>query len=271
MNGTPSRTSARTPQAKTPTTAKSSSKRKLSEIGNDENVPTWVMPAIRSVCKAFRIPHAAPNVYVGVSSIGKVIGEQQQAAASTPAKKRARRSAGTESVSGIVSAFDETHIAALIVVVAFFTRSHLLGAPQPDEYTTQRATAIQAVNKAVPEGLLQDEEATISMVEGLLREAENGWLDMEWYHNLPEPDVAAENPGQNANRDTNSVAEDDDEEEDRPVQSLEVPKRGSGSMMTDATDYLSDERRAEYKRWKSGIMKRIAQIEKEAKGKAIAA
>ena len=152
-----------------------------------------------------------------------------------------------------------------MVVVAFFTRSHLLGAPQAEEYAVQRAEAITAISKVVPDDVAKDEETTITMIEDLLREAENGWLDMEWYHNLPEPVAEAEEEV-----DDNERANTTEEGEGRPVQTLQVPKRGFGSMMTDATDYLSDERQTEYKRWKTGVLRRIAQIEKQGKGKAIA-
>ena len=223
------------------------------------------MSAIRSVCKTFRIPYAAPHIFVGVSSIAKSIREQQAAVTNTPAKRRARKSTGTDEVSPVVAAFDEIHIPALMVVVAFFTRSHLLGAPQAEEYAVQRAEAITAISKVVPDDVAKDEETTITMIEDLLREAENGWLDMEWYHNLPEPVAEAEEEV-----DDNERANTTEEGEGRPVQTLQVPKRGFGSMMTDATDYLSDERQTEYKRWKTGVLRRIAQIEKQGKGKAIA-
>jgi origin recognition complex subunit 6 len=223
------------------------------------------MTAIRSLCKAFDIPHAAPHVYVGVSSIARVVREQQAAAAQTPAKKRPRRSTGKEDISAVVAAFDETHIPALIVVVAFFTRSHLIGAPEASEYASQRADAIQTVTKTTPDDVRTDEETTIAMIENLLREAENGWLDMEWYHNLPEPEAGPEDVADDLHGPNN----DGDDIIERSTHGLQVPNRGSGSMMTDATDYLSDERRAEYKRWKSEILLRIAQIEKQDRGKAI--
>ena len=112
---------------------------------------------------------------------------------------------------------------------------------------------------------VQEEEIMVATIEDLLREAENGWLDMEWYHNLPEPVAQSEEVAKDANGDV----EVGDEAEERPVQSLDVPQRGFGSMMTDTTDYLSEHRRAEYKRWKTGIMKRIAKIERQDKGTAV--
>jgi origin recognition complex subunit 6 len=265
VDGTPSRTSARTPQAKTPATARSSAKRKHGELERDHDLPAWVMPTVRQLCKAFKIPHAAPHVYVGVSSIARVIREQQAAATSTPARKRARRSTGTVALSTVLSEFEEAHIPALIVVVAFFARSHLLGAPEANDYVGQREKAIEIVNKSIPDDVKRDEDSTVAMIEALLREAENGWLDMEWYHNLPEPVSDPDEPDEEVDDETVGLVED----EERPVQSLEVPKRGFGSMMTDATDWLSEQRRAEYKRWRAGIMKRITQIERQGRSKGI--
>lgn len=264
---TPSRTTARTPQTKTPTAAKSSTKRKHDDVEGDDGLPPWAMAAIRALCQTFKIAQATSNVFVGVSEIARTIREQQAGAASTPAGKRARRVTGSKSPSAVVSAFDETHIPALIIVIAFFTRSHLLGAPEAGEYATQRADAIQAVSNNLPEDVQQDETTMVAMIEDLLREAENGWLDMEWYHNLPEPTSESEDTDEVVKNGTDAIVEDND----RPLRSLEVPKRGFGSMMTDATDYLSDDRQAEYKRWKSGIMRHIAQVERQEKGKALAA
>jgi origin recognition complex subunit 6 len=223
------------------------------------------MAAIRSVCKAFKIPQAASHIYVGVASIVKVIREQQAIASSTPAKKRARRSMGNDAPSSAIANFEDTHIPALIIVVVFFTHSHLLGAPHPEEYEAQREKAVDVVMKSVPEPIKRDMDSTIDILEGLLREAENGWLDMEWYHNLPEPATDSEETTEEVNGEITEHAEDDE----RPIQALEVPKRGFGSMMTDATDWLSDKRRADYKRWKVRIMKEIAQIERQEKSKGI--
>jgi origin recognition complex subunit 6 len=224
------------------------------------------MAAIRVLCQAFKISQAASNVFVGVSTIAKTIREQQAGAASTPAGKRARRVTGSKAPSAVVSAFDDTHVPALIIVVAFFTRSHLLGAPEAGEYATQRANAIQAISNTLPEDAQQDETTMVTMIEDLLREAENGWLDMDWYHNLPDPASEAEDEDEVVKDNTDAMIEQDD----RPLRGLEVPKRGFGSMMTDATDYLSQDRQAEYKRWKSGIMRRIVQVERQEKGKAVA-
>lgn len=265
VNGTPSKTPARTPQAKTPASAKSSTKRKRDEVAGEDDLPSWVMPAIRSLCKTFKIAQAAPHVFVGVASIVRRIREQQAAASSSSAKKRSRKSAADQTLSSVISTFDDTQIPALMVVVSFFTRSHLLGAPESREYAVQRTNAIKAVSKALPVDVVADEDTTVPIIEDLLREAENGWLDMEWYHNLPEP--AADTV--EATEEISDSAEVAEEDEDRPVQALQVPKRGFGSMMTDATDYLSEDRQTEFKRWKTNILRRIAQAGKQDKGKAI--
>jgi origin recognition complex subunit 6 len=223
------------------------------------------MPATRALCKAFDVPHTAPHVYVGVSSVAKLVRDQQTTASQTPARKRSRQSTNKKDISAVVSAFDDAHVPALIVVIAFFTRSHQLGAPEPTEYASQRAEAIRTISKVIPEDLQRDEETNIAMVEDLLREAESGWLDMEWYHNLPEPASDADDMVD----ELQDPIDGEDKMAERRGQSLQVPTRGSGSMMTDATDFLSDERRAEYKRWKGGVLRRIAQIEKQGKGKAI--
>jgi origin recognition complex subunit 6 len=223
------------------------------------------MPTIRSLCKALEIPYTAPHVYVGVSSISRVIREQQASVTSTPSKKRVRRTTGNDAISTVVSEFEEAHVPALIVVVGFFTLSHLQGPPRPEDYVKLRKKAVDAVTRSTPDEVRKDDDSTIAAVEALLREAENGWLDMEWYQNLPQP-VA--DSGE-ATDETNGAATEFVEDEERPIQRLELPKRGFGSMMTDTTDWLSDERRADYRHWKAGILNKIALVQKQDKEKRI--
>ncbi|KIW06762.1 uncharacterized protein PV09_02451, partial [Verruconis gallopava] len=257
---TPTRTPARTSKAKAAVHMLSSTKRKHANSDGDNAIASWTMPAIRLLCKAFEIPNAAPHIYVGVCSIVRVIQEQQGEGLGTPTKKRARKSANNDIQSEVIAAFDEKYIPALIIVVTFFTRARMVGAPEPDEYAKQRQTAMETIGKAIPDGLKTDEGNMISMIENLLREAEKRWLDMEWYYNLPEANMGGDESSPDMTSETGAHFEVDK----RSMQVFEVPKRGFGSMMTDATDWLSEDRNAEYKIWKTEIMQKISDMENTA-------
>ena len=92
-------------------------------------------------------------------------------------------------------------------------------------------------------------------IELLLREASRQqWLDMEWYRNiLPHSAIS----GDEANSQGDTVSDDMEGEMGIPTAST----RGFGTMMTDATDWLSESRRKDYVVWKKAVLQKIEQIE----------
>jgi len=188
-------------------------------------------------------------VYVGVDSILTSIRAQQGMIGNTPSKKRARRAAGNQEVSEVVKGFEDVHVPALVIVVAMYTLSQMTGPPSGKEFAEHRRVAIDVLLKLVPEEMRQEKDEMQVTVEELLREAQNGWMEMEWFKNLPETDDA-----------------DELGEGEAPVEEeVEVAKRGFGTMMTDATDWLSEGRRSEFKRWRADIVKRIAKVERDGR------
>jgi origin recognition complex subunit 6 len=141
------------------------------------------------------------------------------------------------------------------------------------------------------------EELTGGRLEGVLEssvtfymlEAEDcGWLEMEWFGNVPVREEGLDPEGEVGGE----IDEDDEGEEMGPVTPRKRPaptplrrkeKRGGkraddgwedevgaagllpglGTMFQPAIDWLSDERRAEYAQWKKGIMREIAVIEQK--------
>jgi len=233
------------------------------------------MPAIRTLCKSFQTPSAAPHIYVGVSSIVQHL-QAQTSSTAILAQKRARRSSSDTPTITKVPSFEEKQIPALIAVVALFTFASLSPtAPSADEYRAQKELAVTTLLRVAPKEPPTRDEMSED-VELFLREAQNGWLDMEWYRNLKERERADELDADNGDGADEGGREEDDEvlvrlkaRKDRKAVSGfdngHVPRRGG--MMTAATDWLSEERRADYRLWKAKIIREIERIEKE-QGKA---
>jgi origin recognition complex subunit 6 len=264
--------------SKTRTPKPASAKRSFDNLSAD-GVPGWVMHAIRQLCKAFKKPSAAPHVFVGVSTILKLLQEQMNSPA-TQSRKRVRRSPGDTPNTKLFS-FHDNQIPALIAVVAIYTLSVL--SPQDfeggEEYKKKKGLAIRTLLPLAPDESTT-EDAISDDIELFLREAQNGWLDMEWYQNLTDQ-WRADDLTNEAN-DHGSVEEDEDEDEAREEADGEatrrsrkaahginengnLSKRVGGGMMTPATDWLSDEKRREYMRWKA---KFLVELERAEKGKS---
>lgn len=123
----------------------------------------------------------------------------------------------------------------------------------PEEYQVWRQTALDTL-LAVPGA----EEATYDELsleaEELMPMAKTeGWLNMEWFVNLMPLD-------------------DDDDAMDGVEMTGASDKRamtktggsdyiGLGTMMQDATDYLGERQREEFKAWKAKVMARVQEIE----------
>lgn len=124
------------------------------------------------------------------------------------------------------------------------------------------------------------EEHMLSDIERLLRRAQTGWLELEWYQNIPPGAETEQTDGVNETR--NDHGEDSDGIDALPARrtprkrqrgaaplekkpgSLQI---GIGTMMQDKVDYLSEARRLDFLEWKAGIMARIEQIERGRKDK----
>jgi origin recognition complex subunit 6 len=235
------------------------------------------MPAIRTLCKAFKKPAAAPHIFVGVSSILKLLREQTSAAA-LPSLKRVRRSTGSIPTSKVIP-FDDNQIPVLIIVVAIYALSVL--SPQDfeggEEYKKKKELAVNTILRVAPEDSTTVEE-TSNDVELFLREAQNGWLEMEWYQNLTQQSRAdeldEEMNGHNS-EDEDERGEDNEDPVSRQSRTKRkgvnginddenLSKRTGGGMMTPATDWLSEERKKEYRLWKS---KFLIELDRAEKGK----
>ena len=231
-------------------------------VDEDEEVPQWVMPAIRALCKTFKKPDAAPHVFAGVSSVLKAhrTDDDELELQRTPSRKRKRPSGTARSPTADVR-IGEEHITALIAVITFYTLSELGEAPEKAEYLNQRKLAVETLAMFEPRRP-RDETYMIADIERFMREAQNGWLDMDWYRNIFERRAIAEDETQSSE---DELADDvDDVMGMSNEEKSEVSIRGGfGTMFSDAVDWLSEDRKADYVQWKKKILAKIAEIEKK--------
>ena len=161
--------------------------------------------------------------------------------------------------------------AALIAVLYLYTMVRL--SPQEiseQDYIDQKT---QATAKIREKHSIQDtdDDHFDALIEKLIREAQSGWLELEWFTNIPEGQGIAT---------TSAFALADHENADEKNQTsglsedglhdlgFELRDHGPGSMFVGAVDYLSEDRRRDYKKWKAQMIKRIEEIESEQAGSA---
>ncbi|KAI9713497.1 MAG: hypothetical protein M1820_000879 [Bogoriella megaspora] len=273
-----------TPQA-TPTKAPSSKpstarKRKLNDVsGNDggEDVPPWVMPTIRHICKMLHAPAAVPHVYAGLSSVlGKVDWQNLARPALSEAPTTPSRSAKRKRNAEVKEADNihgkDTVVAALVIVIHLYAMVRLSPSEiSPEDYVGSKTRAAAALREYHP---LEDvsEEVLDQLVEDFLREAQTGWLEWEWFNNIPEGQGLTNTSAFAAMMDgveDNGAGEASQATEGaRNTTTLhsgaDTLQHGLGSMFVDAVDYLSEERRRDYVRWKADTMRRIEAMESQA-------
>ncbi|KAI5365014.1 Putative origin recognition complex, subunit 6 [Septoria linicola] len=187
---------------------------------------------------------------------------------------------------------------ALVVALFLYTVARLRGSEvEREEIGNVRETACEAVEQYVilnaaslPKQL--DSVTATSLkkpVDFYMLEAEDcGWLNMDWYRNVPENvkdepleeddevDVAMEDegpitprkrPGKTPLRRKEkhggkaALAADGLEEDDLGAAGLLA---GLGTMFQPAIDWLSDERRADFVKWKKSILKECVTVEANA-------
>lgn len=306
-NGTPTASQAATPtkELRTPTSA---AKRSLPAVapeggGGGKEVPDFVLPLIRAICKSCGKPAAVPHINVGALAVVREIvsrNVKRTQDSAEPSSKRRRRTPQSgkraESSPAPVVIPAEAITAgkwpALLVALFVFTAAKMEGV-EVDSATVLREKAVSAVKSFCEDGrrVLPDEVKALEGLEGSIKfymlEAEDcGWLEMEWFANVPEKVV-------DEGEDSGSEVGNRESEDEGPVTPRRRPaktplrrkeKRGGkqadgvlgedvgaaglfpglGTMFQPAIDWLSDERRADYAQWKKEILRGIAAVEQKA-------
>lgn len=218
-----------------------------------EEAPDWVIPAIRLLVKSFECPGAAPHIYTGVEVILPLLARMSASAAETPSKRARHASCSRDHIS-------LTRILGLVAVVFLYVYARMKDVDvSPEQYREWRVKVVKILSQmpasqgASHEDISQATEMLMPMAQ------EEGWLGMEWFLNvLPENDNVGEAMEgiEMSDKSRSAVGKDGQGKKYRGSDSI-----GLGTMMQDATDYLSERQREEYKLWKAGIIARIDQIQ----------
>lgn len=234
------------------------------QIYNADGVSSDIMPAVREVCKVFGAPGAIPHVYAGFCSVVKL----QQSKVASPAADRNRPMRASRQTTTAFAA--ESQYPALLIVILLCAYSRLSGEETtPDKYLRQRDKAIdilleQKISKEVTREKMTED------VQLLMREAQNGWLELEWYTNIEE---ASGLSGESTFLDGFSYAADrnPDDQGHGTTEKGEIGREHSVEGFDDAglarrntstqIDYFSEERKQECEKWKAKILSQIMQIE----------
>ena len=225
-------------------------------------VPQWVMPVIRQLCKATEVPTAPPHIFAGVSSILDSLNDANT-----------EREATT---SG-------TNITALIISVYLFVVLRLSGKEiGGEDYTKVAEHSLQIVNTVkILEGE-QDKTAITDVDKWLLEIQNNNLTSLDWYRNVPCGITMAED---NDPEKPNGVDADDGrileklytkaQYHETAGDHLHTLKPGLGTMvrlclsfnnyfrltifkMQESVDFFSLTRRKDYTLWKARMLDRIA-------------
>ncbi|KAI9672039.1 MAG: hypothetical protein M1829_004583 [Trizodia sp. TS-e1964] len=216
-------------------------------------VPAWIMPTIRYLCKVLNAPAAPPHILAGVTSI-----------LTLPAPFLSNNTKAPH-------ADKKDKIPALIIAVYFFIKTRLLGeAAEAGDYQAQRRLLMKILvaedspAKDVQEKIVTDD------VDAWLREiSERGWLRLDWFGNVVEGSGLEIHSDES--EETQMEAQAAHSEMNAAQRTLLASKKharpmllpGLRTMMQDELDYLSAARRLDYLSWKKDIMKRIEDIEKK--------
>ncbi|KAF2208680.1 hypothetical protein CERZMDRAFT_114413 [Cercospora zeae-maydis SCOH1-5] len=303
---------------KTPSASGMKRSRGVVEEGRQENgedefegIPSFIMPLVRQVCKATKTPKAVPHVVVGAKAVVREIASRvtKRSGSGEPVSKRRRmtpqsaaKRTNTAAAAEVENAEDAVALEkwpALVVALLLFTVARMGGMEVDSEEIAEiRKEACEAVELYVISNAadLPEELGKVAIrslkkpVDFYMLEAEDcGWLDMEWYRNVPE------NIDEVEQHEEDAEVEDEDEGEEAvtprkrptktplrrkekhggkaalPVDGLSEDDVGAagilpglGTMFQPAIDWLSDERRADYSKWKQSILKECATIEAKA-------
>lgn len=215
------------------------------------------MPLIRETLKSFQYPNAAPHVFAGVESILPFLARMTVSEVPETPGKRSRRTTAAQKRNS--STLSHAHILSLTAVVIFFVLSRMMDQEiTPGQFIEWRQKAIGSL-LASKAGKDCDREDILAEIQRLMPMAqEEGWLRMEWFLNVLPPDGGDEMEGTET-AESNGAS---NKARNRSLKdSLGSDYIGLGTMMQNATDYLGERQRDDYKRWKAGIMEKLEEIE----------
>ncbi|KAL8894303.1 MAG: hypothetical protein Q9192_004433, partial [Flavoplaca navasiana] len=237
--------------ASTPSQAVRKRKR---EITISDQEPAWVIKDIRRLCKQLGAPAATPHVFAGVSSILTFPAPNQDAMTEKDLER-------LRSLS----------IEPLIVGVYTLVRTRLSGVEMdPSTFLEQSATALSILSQLRSEGGTSTIIDPKSVIEWMQEIKRGCWTDLDWLKNIEEGNGLGFDGAESTHLEDSDAGISDEGEPAIPGShksrrhEAEKPylQPGLNTMMQARVDYLSDEKRADYRVWKKGILARIDRIEK---------
>ena len=220
-----------------------SRKGKESPQATVSNMPSWIMPVIRHMCKKLGALAAPHHVFAGVSSI-------------IPTERRP----------------EDLNIVALMITLFLLVLTRLTGVETGQaEYSQRKKLALEAVEEAMNQKgeSMKCNEANI---DDYMRQVKTyHWTDMDWFGNVAVGSGLLRQESDSEDPQADDDAGDDDEDRllpqlsDKFVSSLseeeDFLQAGLGTMMDERVDYLSDARRRSYDRWKTEMLLKIDELE----------
>ena len=242
--------------------------RSSNDAGGSPEAPAWVMPLIRLLCVTFSTPLLPPHVYTGVCVVLKLSGVYPSAEQQAPSFRK--------QVSALT-------IALYFMVLVKMRRGEMTS----KVYMSRAEKALEVAGLAGAHGDADGrDEADVrkNEVDDWIRKInEEGWSrDQEWWSSVPESvfdEVEDEIAGSAREDEDGDVLTDRRRKrrkgrEATDAHAQEDPEGvllpGLGTMMQDAVDWLSEERKLDYLDWKEVMIGRIRRLE-HGRGGAIAA
>ncbi|RDW72108.1 hypothetical protein BP5796_08142 [Coleophoma crateriformis] len=234
------------------------------KVGNakdrDARIPKWVVPVIRLLCRESDAAKAMPHVLAGVESLLTLPCPEIE---ETP-RKRARFSKGNEAERQGSEEIIRGKIPALIAAIYVYVEEKLSGGDfEAKAMKVQRRKALKIVQQSRSDEALvarfgedwtEWEDLDEEDVDKWLQElATKGWVHMDWYENIQS--------GSGLDLDPDAYDDGDGDGEDDGREGLRIGmRRGLGTMMQHRVDYLSEERREDYKQWKAAVLVKIDEL-----------
>ncbi|KAK7513558.1 origin recognition complex subunit 6-domain-containing protein [Phyllosticta citriasiana] len=268
--------------------------------------PEWIMPLIRTLCKTLDAPAAVPHVYAGLRSVLRLTSSSSSLPSSGTRGRPTREAARAKSGGG--GGVAEGDIAALVVALVFFVSVRMAGrATGKAEHDARRNKAAAVLMDCGYANGVDDKALAKQIDDMVARAGEQKWVDetQEWWRNVGEGVGVGigDDDGDDSGDDADAAGDEDGDVEmtDAPAAVLSAERKrqrrrssaaagggdknastplkqsradssslrgGLGTMMQESVDYLSEEKRRDYKVWRAKIMKQVEAIEKEDMAKS---
>ncbi|EME81609.1 uncharacterized protein MYCFIDRAFT_99649, partial [Pseudocercospora fijiensis CIRAD86] len=244
--------------------AEKTPRQSTSEEQDIDGLPSSVATLVRTICQSTSTSKAAPHIFVGARAVKAEIESRAAPPQTEPESRSKRRRKTPQSAKSAKSAppppsevpetKPEIKWPALILALHTITCARMRGLPiSNSDVHTMKREALEKVLESHYAGAGKKELET-DLGFYILEAEDSGWLEMEWYENIPEG--GKEKGGGKEGREVEGGGGGG-----RRRGNAAGLEYGLGTMFSPEVDWLSEERREEFRAWKEGILKRIEGIE----------